>query len=50
MEHRIEERGAGCDVVLAVEAPGLLERIFALTYGRAIPALLGRLARASERD
>lgn len=49
MEHRVEARPAGCDVVLAVEAAPALERIFAMTYGLAIPALLGRLAAESER-
>jgi hypothetical protein len=49
MEHRVEAKPKGCDIVLAVEAPGPLERVFALSYGLAIPALLERLAAESER-
>ena len=49
MEHRVEPGPGGCDVVLAVDAPPPLERIFAVTYGLAIPALLGRLAAAGEK-
>ena len=49
MEHRVEARPAGCDVVVEVSAAAPLERIFALSYGRAMPALLGRLAAESER-
>ena len=48
MEHRVEATATGCDVVLEVEAARPLERIFALSYGLAIPALLGRLAAESE--
>ena len=44
MEHRVEETATGCDVILAVEAATPFERIFAVSYGLAIPALLGRLA------
>ena len=48
MEHRVEAKGNGCDVVLEVNAAAPWERIFALSYGLAIPALLGRLAAQSE--
>ena len=48
MQHRVEARPDGCDVVLEVEAAAPLERLFALSYGRAIPALLRRLTAESE--
>jgi len=47
MEHRVEPNGSGCEVVLEVSASGPFERLFDLSYGRAIPALLGRLADAA---
>jgi hypothetical protein len=48
MEHRVEARPTGCDVVIEVEASAPWERVFALSYGLAIPVLLGRLADQSE--
>jgi hypothetical protein len=47
MVHRVEPRGTGCDVILEVSASGPFERVFDLSYGRVIPALLGRLADAA---
>ena len=47
MRHRVEPNRGGCDVVLEVEASGPLERLFHLSYGMVIPALLGRLAVAA---
>ena len=50
MEHRVEPTDAGCDVVLEVEASPPLERLFDISYGVVIPALLGRLAAAAGRE
>lgn len=49
MEHRVKPLGEkACEVSLSVDSAPPLERIFALTYGRAIEPLLGRLAAVSE--
>lgn len=49
MEHRVKPIGErACELALSVDAPGPLERAFALTYGRTIEPLLGRLASVSE--
>jgi hypothetical protein len=48
MVHRVEPRGAGCEVAIDVIALPPLERAFALAYGPVIAATLRRLARAAQ--
>ena len=48
MEHRVEPRGEGCDVVIEVTAAGPLEAALRATYGPLIAFLLGRLAKRAE--
>ena len=50
IEHRVEPADGGCDVVLEVEASPPLERLFDISYGMVIPALLGRLAAAAGNE
>ena len=50
IEHRVEDRSQGCEIVFAAHAPAALgERALAATYGRVMELMLGRLAAACEQ-
>lgn len=47
LEHRVETRDPGCDVVVTLEAPGALERVLSVTYGPVVALLVRNLARVA---
>ncbi len=49
LEHRVEARGAGCEVVIAIEAPAPAEAALRLTYGPLVALLVRNLVRVAER-
>jgi len=50
LRHEVMPLDAGSLIAIELSAPGPLEAAAAETYGRAIPALLRRLAGEAERD
>jgi Polyketide cyclase / dehydrase and lipid transport len=50
LDHRVEPRGTGCVVAVALRAPAPLEAVLRVTYGPVVAVLVRRLARVAERD
>lgn len=47
MEHRVEPRPSGCEIVITMEAAGPAERALAVSYGPLVGLLVRNLARVA---
>ncbi len=50
LEHRVQAREDGCEIVLVIEAPAAAEAVLRVTYGPLVGLLVRNLARAAEGD